>query len=1061
MRFSRLRGSSLCGLAMAFLSAFAPPAWSLPTAGPLRFIDPTPAESTTITAGTISVKLDATCTVNPSTLAVTINGNPIPQGSFLPFSACSGGRMTSQTALVSVTLPNSTISGGPAALNAGASGNYTGTGTGDSLSWNFDGGAAPTTGSPVTATFKAAGAFTVRLQAKQSEALNASAMDGSNLVTATRSFQGGDPTPAAMQVTVAMPPDVDFRNFESSQVHPLAPSNSGNQLYAVNTDEGRLAIFAVAGDGSLTFAGDVPVGLDPVSLAVRPGSNEVWVANHLSDDVSIVDVNAKKLVTTIQAGDEPTDIVFASGRAFVSLAGNQDAVKVYDASTRAQIASVSLFGDDPRALTTNAAGTEVYAVVLESGNKTTALFTALVGSGAPPPSPPRNPALGAAPAVGLIVKFNPTTGRWEDEVGGNWSSKVSYTLPDNDLFVINAAAATPSVTSTVSGIGTIIFDAAARPGSSEVWVPNTDARNLVRFEPNLRGHLVDTRVSRITPGTGAVSHIALNPHIDYGVTPGPPSEVALSLSQPGDGVFNAAGTTYYLTAFGSRKVAVLNSSGTVTARIDVGGGPSGVALNEGVGRLYVLNRIDQTISTVDTGSNTQVSVIGVAGPAQFDPSPDVIKKGRKFLYDAQLTSGHGDVACATCHVFGNFDNIAWDLGDPQGKFVPYSEAPWVTFAPLGPSKTGFDPMKGPMTTQTLRGLLNLEPFHWRGDRQNFQHFNGAFVGLMGMNGNCSLSGTPCSSADGCLAGESCLGLSNAEMDTFTDFIMTVNLPPNPYRNLDNTMPATITVPSQNGGGQTANGNPNNGANIYVNQNLDAGTFSCNTCHALPTGTSTNLFNGNLEGESQDFKIPQLRNMYEKVGFDVIRPNILNGNASNIGLPQQKRGYGVLHDGSVSMTEFLAANIFTSSTQQERDLFAFLLAFGSESVPCIGRQQSVDSGNKSNATVISTINTLIAQAATGGCDLIIKGSLGGVAKGYVYNRGTSLFDPDSLLESGIAESTLRASVGASDVITYSGVAPGAGRRLGIDRDRDTFLDRTELAVATDPANPNSNPWQYNP
>ena len=281
----------------------------------------------------------------------------------------------------------------------------------------------------------------------------------------------------------------------------------------------------------------------------------------------------------------------------------------------------------------------------------------------------------------------------------------------------------------------MLFDVAVNPATGELWVPNTEARNLVRFEPNLRGHLVQTRVTRVNAGTGAVAGVAdLNPHINYGTTPGPAGEVAASLAQPGDGAFAANGATYYVAAFGSGKVGVLNAAGAVTARIAVGGGPSGVALAESAGRLFVLNRFDNTISTVDTASNTQIATIGVAGAAKFDPSPDVIKAGRKFLYDAALTSGHGDVACATCHVFGNLDGLAWDLGDPQGEFVDFDQTPWVTFAPLGPSTNGFDPMKGPMTTQTLRGLAGLEPFHWRGDRQNFQHFNAAFADLLGRSG---------------------------------------------------------------------------------------------------------------------------------------------------------------------------------------------------------------------------------------------------------------------------------------------------------------------------------------
>jgi hypothetical protein len=45
----------------------------------------------------------------------------------------------------------------------------------------------------------------------------------------------------------------------------------------------------------------------------------------------------------------------------------------------------------------------------------------------------------------------------------------------------------------VARIGTINFNVEARPGSSELWVLDTDARNVVRFEPNLRGHLVQTQ----------------------------------------------------------------------------------------------------------------------------------------------------------------------------------------------------------------------------------------------------------------------------------------------------------------------------------------------------------------------------------------------------------------------------------------------------------------------------------------------------------------------------------------------------------------------------------------
>jgi DNA-binding beta-propeller fold protein YncE len=77
-----------------------------------------------------------------------------------------------------------------------------------------------------------------------------------------------------------------FTLFESGQVRPLALD--GKYLYAVNTPDNRLEIFKTAGSG-LTKVGSVGVGLEPVAVAVR-GDSEVWVVNHLSDSVSIVDV---------------------------------------------------------------------------------------------------------------------------------------------------------------------------------------------------------------------------------------------------------------------------------------------------------------------------------------------------------------------------------------------------------------------------------------------------------------------------------------------------------------------------------------------------------------------------------------------------------------------------------------------------------------------------------------------------------------------------------------------------------------------------------------------------
>ena len=74
--------------------------------------------------------------------------------------------------------------------------------------------------------------------------------------------------------------------FESGQVRPLALSPNGQLLYAVNTPDNRLEIFAVRPYG-LQHRASIPVGLEPVAVAAR-SDDEVWVVNHLSDSVSVV-----------------------------------------------------------------------------------------------------------------------------------------------------------------------------------------------------------------------------------------------------------------------------------------------------------------------------------------------------------------------------------------------------------------------------------------------------------------------------------------------------------------------------------------------------------------------------------------------------------------------------------------------------------------------------------------------------------------------------------------------------------------------------------------------------
>jgi len=871
---------------------------------------------------------------------------------------------------------------------------------------------------------------------------------------------------AAVLLLVAAAParGGSFANFESGHVRPLALSPGGDRLFALNTPDNRLAIYTIGASG-LSLAAEVPVGLEPVAVAARTnlaGQTEVWVVNHLSDSVSVVeidpsDVTRSRVARTLAVGDEPRDIVFAGSghaRAFVTAArrgqnrfaadpaggpqltapgvGRAD-VWVFDADGAgdAPLAIVQLFGDAPRALAASSDGSVVYAAVLDSGNRTTAITEQVVSAngGLPPPPPGSTPG---APSTGLIVRFDPATGHWEDEIGRNWSASVAFALPDDDVFVLDADATPPASTGVVTGVGTVLFNMAVRPTNGKLYVANTDARNDVRFEPMVRGHLAESRIT-VVSGTLATPH-HLNPHIDYATVPGPQSEIDRSLAFPMDLAFSADGQTLFVVAFGSAKVGALRAddleAGVITAaQLPVGQGPSGIVLDAARDRLYVMNRIDGSISIVANASNAATRAVTGTVPLRFDPSPPAARTGRIFLYDARR-SAHGDSACASCHIFGDFDGLAWDLGDPFGTVVR-NQNPFRVPPPGG--NPSFHPMKGPMTTQSLRGLADpAGPMHWRGDRtggsdpggdalaedQAFKKFNPAFVGLLGAASQ----------------------LSASDMQAFTDFILTVRYPPNPIRALDGSLNATQA----------------SGQSIFLNSPIDASVLQCAFCHRTAIGTDGF---SSFEGEPQEFKIAHLRNLYQKVGMFGVPPGAQAPATGFLG--DQVRGFGFLHDGSVdTVFDFLHASVFNFGSNPDtkrRQVEAFLLAFDTGLAPIVGQQVSATPTTFADPTVTGRVNLMIARANAGDCDLVVKGIRAGEARGWLYQPSAGQFESDRATETLLTEATLRGQAAtAGQELTYTAVPPGSGVRIGVDRDEDGFLDRTELDAGSDPANAASVP-----
>ncbi len=787
-----------------------------------------------------------------------------------------------------------------------------------------------------------------------------------------------------------------YVNFEGKQTSPIRLSADGKLLFAVNTPDGRLSVFNVSNPDNPILISEIPVGLEPVSVNPRT-ADEVWVVNEVSDSISVVSVSRHAVTDTIYVKDEPADVVFANGKAFVTAARNNQVV-VLDATTHAVLTNISVFGENPRAMAVSLDGSKVYAAFALSGNRTTLIPPDQAPAQITTGTPPMNPALPAPPQVGLIV----------DATDPAWTGVVKFTMPDNDVVEIDTTSNV--ISRYFSRVGTVNLAIATQPGSGHLFVANTDARNLVHFEPGVRGHIVENRLSRINPANSTVTHFDLNPGVDYGVLPNLPAKTN-ALAQPTAVVFDTAGTFAFVAAFGSDRIAKINAAdGSVVARIEVGSalgsaadarnkrGPRGLALASAAQRLYVLNRIANSLSVLDVAGNVVVRELPVGS---YDPTTAVIRQGRGFLYDARL-SGNGMSSCASCHVDAEMDMVSWDLGDPQGTASTILTRVTPTFP--GTSRT-VHPMKGPMATQTLRGLNGQDPLHWRGDRTNFLHFNGAFDSLLG--------GTT---------------LTVQDMQAYRAYINTIVFQPNPNQNLDRTLPASF-----------AGGDPNAGRNTFFNEQYQPVLgLSCTTCHTGPPGTGSDrlIFDRQALGESQDFKVPHLRNVYQKGNF-----NNAPG-AASIG------GFGLIHDGmEPDLFTFLSRSVFgnfANDTTRKKNIAAFVLCFDTGMAPAVGYTRTLTSATLGSTAFTNDWTMLENQARSNFVDLVVKGTVDGSPRGLLFQPGSNNYLSDKTTVGVLTRAQLVAKIQAGDVLSVMGVPVGSGRRMGIERRQNGVLDGDQPA-----------------
>jgi YVTN family beta-propeller protein len=464
-----------------------------------------------------------------------------------------------------------------------------------------------------------------------------------------------------------------YLNFELPQCGPIAYSAHTDHLYLVDSDGNHL----VEIDRKGTVLHRTPVGLGPAGGAVSPDGQVLYVTDHLSDSITVIDSNTRQALAVIQqidpdtrlsVLDEPCGVAFSptKSEAYVTL-GQPNRVAVIDTTNHTIQKMLPIQAEEPRAVRVFSDGAWIYVAALESGNRTEILLT---GEGDIDDS---DPLLWAWNFLQFIL------GNFTEEEEIVQIDDTDY--PDQDVFVIDSE--TYEIIG-ISDVGTLLYGLSTDINGS-LWITTTEHLNFKDGPEELDGQPILNRLVQLSPGPGGWADpdrqsFPLDEDVSGQPIPGGAVPYDITTTEGGQLLVTAASS--------SRLLVVDPLTGLVSHRISVGTLPRGVVAAENY--AYVYNQGEMTLSIVSLGDGNSIKPMEETLVAfATDPAPSNIQEGRRLFYDARFLS-NGTFACAGCHQNGHTDHLVWDLGDC------------------------------PRSTMTVRGIAGTEGFHWDGTKATAQ-----------------------------------------------------------------------------------------------------------------------------------------------------------------------------------------------------------------------------------------------------------------------------------------------------------------------------------------------------
>jgi YVTN family beta-propeller protein len=401
--------------------------------------------------------------------------------------------------------------------------------------------------------------------------------------------------------------------------------------------------------------GEVLEYASPVELLFSPDGARLYVLCQQSAQVRVLDANTYSEIKKIAVGRAPRGFSLSpkGDRLYVANSWD-DSVSVIDTKTLDVVATWSV-GAEPSGVVEDRAGKVLF--VADRISNDVAVLDA--GTGA------EEKRLAAGRGASYITPSPDGSRLYVTHVYPN--TTPHRTPPESEITVIDAARATVTDRIALPYIAHgfhVAFSADGRMGVAAGLHP----KNLVPLAHLEHGGAFADTLTLFGADVGKPVEVPLDDLERYAVRP-----FGIAITPDKTGIF--------ITCGGSEEVLVVDvtkllrfvrthrgpytqdlaaSGNYVVARIPVGHDPRGVLLTRDGSKLLVANRLDDTISVIDTKTDRLVSTIPLEGPKRLS----VLRRGEQTFYTARY-SFQGQIGCANCHIDSTFDGLQWDL-EPDG-----------------------------------------------------------------------------------------------------------------------------------------------------------------------------------------------------------------------------------------------------------------------------------------------------------------------------------------------------------------------------------------------------------